>query len=467
MRHGGLRSWALVATATLVVACGHTSQNQSSPPETDSWEPLQPVDGKVTRLNVVSDRDGGALVAWETEDGQVSFARWHDAQQVWSFPEPVALKSAQLVDPYGSGRPVLWGKAATSDLGEAPANVALRFDPARDEWGPPQSLSAWPEPAIAVDGVGNAYVNASSLGFTVDGEVLWSWWPVAAQALPPPRLLAAYGYVDVFASAAAGAWLLDSDAGAGVRGFDVRAGDWGPRSPSVPGRIDEQFHFELGRTGQIWGVTERSEPTQLVVQVQGYDPELAVWQPKETALSTDLEREEHDILSARVFSSSSAGDTVVTYVPRQGEWVYDLELSRRAATTGVWSPLQVFPDVQATPGLDWFQEDESGGIYGYLSSKFLYCDAAGSASLSSLPDDTPLFWWVTTSRGAFALGHSSGQLLAYRHDGDDWRPARGLPAIHTDAESRYYVLARVGHDRALVVWSAPDGRGPLYSAFLE
>jgi hypothetical protein len=95
----------------------------------------------------------------------------------------------------------------------------------------------------------------------------------------------------------------------------------------------------------------------------------------------------------------------------------------------------------------------------------LYCDAAGNASLTSPPDDGP-FSWVTTTRGAFALSSSSGELRAYRHDGNDWRPARGLPAIHADAAS-HYRLARLGHDRALVVWTGPGGGGPLYSAFLE
>jgi hypothetical protein len=120
--------------------------------------------------------------------------------------------------------------------------------------------------------------------------------------------------------------------------------------------------------------------------------------------------------------------------------------------------------------MDLYQEDESGGIYGHLdvSSEFLYCDAAGDASLTATPTDGP-FSWITTARGVFALSSGSGQLLAYRHDGNDWRPARGLPAIHADAKSPYYyVLARVEHDdRALVVWTAPHGRGPLYSAFLE
>jgi hypothetical protein len=115
-----------------------------------------------------------------------------------------------------------------------------------------------------------------------------------------------------------------------------------------------------------------------------------------------------------------------------------------------------------------FQEDESGDFYGELQpSTFLYYDAAGSASLTTVPDGNPS-WWVTTTRGAFALSSNSDQLLAYRHDGHDWRPARGLPsAIRTEAESRGYRLARLGHDRALVVWTGANSRGPLYAAFLE
>jgi hypothetical protein len=66
------------------------------------------------------------------------------------------------------------------------------------------------------------------------------------------------------------------------------------------------------------------------------------------------------------------------------------------------------------------------------------------------------------------LGSSSGQLVAHRHDGTEWRPARGLPPdIPAEGESPHYGLARLGQDRALIVWTGSNGRGPLYAAFLE
>jgi hypothetical protein len=317
-----------------------------------------------------------------------------------------------------------------------------------------------------MDGVGNAYVYEVSDGSGVGGEWPWSWWPVGAEALTPPKLLAASGFLDVFASPLAGAWLQEDDLRMGVRAFDVGAGDWGPQSLSVQRRADEAFHLEVRGAGQPLGVTVRREkPTRLVVEVQRYDPELEAWQPKETALSTEGDADESPAaLGAEVLSSSAFGDTVIANVQRQaGD---DLELSRRLPTTGVWSPLQVFHDVQP---LYWsFQEDASGDLYGYVGpSEFFHCNAAGNVSLTSLGDEGG-FQWVTTARGAFALSSKSGQLLAYRHDGHDWRPARGLPpAIRAEAESRYYGLARLGQDRALVVWTGPDHRGPLYAAFLE
>jgi hypothetical protein len=68
--------------------------------------------------HAVGDHDGNALVQWDAGPGQVGFARWNAARQEWSYPAPLALELAFVVDTQRSGHPIVIGNVTNPDSGE-------------------------------------------------------------------------------------------------------------------------------------------------------------------------------------------------------------------------------------------------------------------------------------------------------------------------------------------------------------
>ena len=428
-------------------------------------------EGSVSRIGVVGDREGNALVQWDSDGGQVRFARWNAAEKVWRYPAPLVLDLAFVVDTYGSGHPILIGDLVDSQT-KARTTVIRRFDLQSNEWGPAQPTQIGGSFAyrfhVSMDGAGNVYTL-----WLADNRLSedWTWWPVDANAWAPlHNLERASGIVG---ARQAGAWIWQENAGFGVRAFDLVAGDWGAEhelKPLAPGSASNIYYLAVGPSGEALAAALHHAPNELVMSAWRYDPLRAAWQPKETALQIATNEDPSTTDGAALPITDFLHQNVVA-VPRRVGTQFELHMNRWDPSTGNWSPLREFAELTSTSAFE-MTADDSGNLYGCAppSGVFHYNSASGVWT-APVPDAGCDF--AVSHSGAFALGWDArGELTAYRHPGGDgeWRSAQGLPAgALPENGSVPYAIAPLNEGRAIVVWQVRDktGRRSVRAAFIE
>jgi hypothetical protein len=452
-------------------AGGTTGGDGSGIPDSGAPQPgILIFDGRATRVGVVSDREGNALVHWDAGEGQVHFARWIAAEENWLYPAPVVLDTAIVVDTHGSGHPILIGDEIDPDSGEPGTTVVRRFDVEANEWGPAQPtgiggsfVHLW---HLSMDGAGNVYAYWTNEDGLTDAS---SWWPVDSAAWQPTRTV---NHTEGVAGARhEGAWFWQEDSGFGVRAFDLGARDWSDKDELWPSGSALIYPvFEVGPSGEALAAVLRHEPTELVMEVRRYDPELATWQPPETAFRAATDDDPNTIYGPVLAITDLAHHDIVAVPVPVGE-EFELVMSRREPSTGIWSPLHTFVGLR-DPGAIEFAADESGNLYGYAPPDTLFHYDAATDIWTETPSEGGNFEFAVSRRGAFALGLRSRELVAYRHSGADgeWRSARGMPeGVFPESGSVMFAIAPLGEDRALVVWPTRDsvGGGAVRAAFIE
>ncbi len=428
-------------------------------------------EGSVNRIGVVGDREGNALLQWDSDGGQVRFARWSAAEKLWRYPAPLVLDLAFVVDTYGSGHPILIGDEVDPQS-KARTTVIRRFDVRSNEWGPAQPTPIEGSFAygfyVSMDGAGNVYTRWRADDQT---SVDWSWLPADASVWAPLRNLERASAI--VGARRAGAWLWQENYGFGVRAFDLRAGDWSDEHElaSFQSGTGLDIHYlAVGPSGEALAAALHHAPTELVMSTWRYDPTRATWQPQETALQIPTNEDPRTTYGAPLPVTDFLHQDVVA-VPRRVGNQSELHMNRWDPTTRAWSPLRDFVGVMSSSELE-MTADDSGNLYGCVPpfGVFQYNSASGAWSDPG-PDAECEF--AVSRTGAFALGRVAGnELTAYRHPGGDnpWRSARGMPSgAFPELGSVPYAIAPLDEGRAIVIWQLrhnPNTRS-VRAAFIE
>lgn len=461
---------------------GGAGGDASAHPEGGATEPGIPLfDGIGTRVSVVGDHDGNALVQWDVSVGQVGFARWNAARQEWSYPAPLALEHASVVDTQRSGHPIVIGNVTNPDSGEQ-TTVVHRFDLSTNEWGPAQATGIGDSSVhlhnLSMDGVGNVY--AFWLNESRQTQS-WTWWPVESSGWEPlqpiervSRIVAARGQ---------GAWLWQESSGFGVRAFDVDLGSWGDEHELAP--LDSVaasgiHQLVVGPSGEALAAAYLQHPPERVLDVWRYDPGLAAWQPRETAMKAPMPADQNGGPGPEKPLTDFAHHDIVA-VPLHDAGEYTLVLKRRDAATGEWSPLREIAGL-ATSHQNELEGDDEGNLYGALPTGLFRYRAATDTWIDTQVEGGS-FKLVVAGTSVFALGWSTTpsapsspvartELVAYHHSASDseWRSARGLPERAVPMiGSVPFAIAALDDDHAIVVWpTREDGRhGSVRAAFIE
>src|SRR6478736_1986947 len=421
------------------------------------------VDGPSHRIEVVGDREGNALVMWDDFKGQFSFARWVAAERAWHHPAPLMLSNANIEDTYSSGHPILIDDEVNPQTGEI-STFVRRFDPQTNEWRPAQPADFEGTFAyrfyVSMDGAGNVYLLHNR---TYQN---WTWWPVAADTWRPLRTVQhANGIVG---ARQAGAWLWQEQSGFGARAFDLDAGDWGDEYEfeSLEARPIDDFNWlTVGPSGEALAAVFHQEQSQLTTYVWRYDPTLAAWQPRETALqAATVNGSKTPYAGPLPITDFLHMDVVAAMVPTGDQFA--LQTNRRDPSTGIWSPLHEFAGVtDSNP--DAFVADDSGNLYGCVPPAGLFHYDSDSQVWTNPNIDVGCNF-VVFDKGAFAVGTTTNrELTAYFHPGGDgaWRIARGLPTgISPQIGLVPYAAAPLDTGHAIVVWQIQSG---IRAAFIE
>jgi len=414
-------------------------------------------------LEVVGDREGNALVMWDDFKGQFFFARWVAAERAWRHPASLMLADAALADTYGSGHPILIGDQVDPLTGER-STIVRRFDVQTDEWGPAQPADFEGTFAygfyVSMDGEGNVYLLHNR-----DYEN-WTWWPVDAETWAPLRTVEDGSRI--IGAREAGAWLSQERRGFSVRAFDLGASDWSNEyvfeSPQSTSTSDINY-FTVGPTDEALAATLRQDQTHVAVYVWRYDPKLAAWQPKETALEAATNNDSTTYYGAPVPITDLLHMDVVAAPVREGDQ-FELRMNLREPATGIWSPLHAFTGL-TSPTRGKFVADASGNLYGCAPPAGLFHYSSESRIWTNPSVDTGCEFAVFR-QGAFALGTTRDHELAvYWHPGGDgeWRRAQGLPfGAMPVFGSVPYAISPLSEGHAIVVWQIQSG---VRAAFIE
>ena len=134
-------------------------------------------DASGLRLQVASDRTGAPVVMWtDRVSGANSSVVWNDAERRWVPLETLNGAGAYLVDPDGSGRPLVRWNVPQPPNAQSFDMTVRRFDLASSTWAAPVPLpDLATEPSayqLAIDGAGNAH----ALWREGASPSYWSWW---------------------------------------------------------------------------------------------------------------------------------------------------------------------------------------------------------------------------------------------------------------------------------------------------
>lgn len=438
-------------------------------------------DGVVTRVDVVGDRDGNALVKWDEAPGLVGCARWDATRREWLYPAPVTMGEASLIDGQRSGHPILLGEETDPDSG-ATKTIVRRFDVKSNEWGPARAIGVRPAFAwgfyLSMDGAGNVYAywlneDRASQSFT--------WWPVDQEEWAPLQPIEHASRI--VGTPGQGAWLWQENSGFGVRKFDVELGSWGDEYELAPRDSASAWSIHqlvVGPSGEALAAAYLQEPPERVLDVWRYDPGLDAWQPRETALTAPMPSDQNGGPGPAIPLTDFAHHDIVAVPLPEGD-EYTMVLKRRDATTGEWSPLREIAGL-ATPHSIELVGDDQGNFYASLPTGLLRYNGTTNDWLET-PVEGGSFKLVVSGTSVFALGWNTTptppsspglrtELVAYHHAASDseWRPVRGLPeGAVPEIGSVPFGIAALDDDRAIVVWpTREDGRhGSVRAAFIE
>ena len=424
------------------------------------------------RLQVASDRTGVPVVMWtDPVSGATSSVAWNEAERQWAPLETLDGAGPYLIDPDGSGLPLLRWNVPQPANAQSFDMTTRRFDPASGAWGAPVSLpDLGTEPSayqLAIDGAGNAH----ALWHDGSSPSYWSWWrgdgAVWEVALPFEEL-----YQLVAVPAATFMWFERN--ALGVRRFDAPTASWSDVAQLADLTQESSLRTHLlvvGRDGAPLMASLRRDPAQLAVEAWHGQPGTNLWGTRELIEDIPVTSDPNQLAGPVGACADPDHDFIWVPVPL-ADGSFDLHVERYDPGQGAWALSRVLHNDPGlgVPGLD-LRTDQVGRAYGY----------SAGATLMRLDPAAPT-WRDTASgmgsgilrvsdSGAFVVGYANGdELVAFRSDaGGEWRAARGYSGgAHPSVGSVPYAMEIAGPERAVVVWTIANGADAgVWAAFLE
>ena len=378
------------------------------------------------RLQVASDRTGQAVVMWTDPLGPTRSVRWNAAEGSWLPLEAFDGDRPFLVQPNGSGRPLMNGRIPEPGDAGTIKETVRRFDPGGGMWS---ALVDFPPPPsyendrqLAVDPGGNAH----SFWRNAAGNT-WSWWRAGGAAWEPT---VPFDEVHNLVAAPAATFMWFARNALGVRRFDAAAGIWSEAAQLADLTQESSLRIHwlvVGRDGAPLMVSLRRDPGELAVGAWHGAPGTNSWGARELVETVPVSSNPSSLSGPIGALADPVHDFFWVPVPL-ADGSFDGHVHRYDPAQRAWAPSRVLHSDVGTPRLD-LRADGAGRVYG--------CSGAGV--LMRFDRDT-LGWQDTPAQvgggiirasdnGAFVVGFADGDhLVAFRSDaGGAWRAARGYP----------------------------------------
>jgi hypothetical protein len=427
-------------------------------------------DGGGLQLQVASDRSGVPVVMWtDRSTGQINSVYWNAGATQWVPLEVLDGTGNFLIDPDGSGHPLVRWNAPPPTGTTSFDKTVRRFDPVSGAWGPlvtlpgpPSLANAW---QLAIDGAGNTH----AFWRETTSASYWSWWRAGSAsweaAVPFDEV-----YSLVVVPAATFMWYERNELG--VRRFDAQAGAWSDlvQLADLTKESDIRVHLlAVGRDGAPLMVSYRRDPTALAIEAWHGQPGTNAWGTRELVESIPQTTDPNQLTGPIGAFADPAHDFF--WVPATAaDGTFETHVERFDPVQGTWALSRVLHSTIENPRVD-LQTDSAGRAYGYVNDGTLmrmdpaaptWQDTAGGVGSGILR---------TSDNGAFLVGYINGdEVGALRSDaGGEWRPARGYPGgAHADVGSVPFGMAIAGPERAILVWTTYYGPDTgVWAAFLE
>jgi hypothetical protein len=417
-------------------------------------------------LQVASDRTGRPVVLWEDQDGHVDSAFWDPVAASWVPLEPFDGAQPLLIQPNGSGQPLM--KWETNSSGGGVDKAVRRFDPGSAAWGalvdvpgPPSVDVEW---QLAVDGQGNAH---SFWRGSVTTN-FWSWWRAGGAAWEPAASIDDL-YQLVMSPADTFMWRGGNDLG--VRRFDAAAGAWSDAvvlADLTKESILSVHQLVIGRDGGPLMTSERRDPDQLVLEAWRGQAGTNSWGARTEVESIPVTGDPNSLDGSNGVIADPAHDFIwVAIQSAVGD--YETHVSRFDPADGAWTVSRVFH--AATDAQLDLRADGAGRAYGYVQNGMLTRFDPRAPGWQDTMAGIGSGIIRTSDDGAFVVGFTNGdELTTLRSDaGSEWRPARGYPGgAHLSGGSVDFAMEIAGPERAIVVWTLSFGPDAgVWAAFLE
>ena len=418
------------------------------------------------RLQVASDRTGAPVVMWTDGLGKAESAYWTQATDGWVPMPALDVTDPLLVDPNGSGHPLVEWNVAPDPL--ATDRAVRRFDSTSAAWGPLVSL---PGPRassyssqIVIDGAGDAH----SFWRDIDGNDYWSWWqPGAAGWQPAMPFEETYRLV----AAPVSTFMWFERNTLGVRRFDAVAGTWS--SPVQLADLTKESSLRthtlvVGRDGAPLMASLRRDADQLVVEAWHGQVGTNEWGARELVEAIPMSTSATVLYGPlRVLADPSQSFLWVPVPLADG--TVDWHIERYDPGTGAWAEPWVLHDNAFVVSLD-LRADGHGVAYGYSDDGLLLRYDPAAPGWQQTQSGIGGGVLRTSDGGAFVVGYRGTELVALRSDaGGPWRPARGYAGgAQPSVGSTPYAMEIAGPERAVVAWTVDHGPDAgVWAAFLE
>jgi len=444
---------------------GPASDAQPDAPPSGSVFKLSDTSG--LRLQVASDRTGHPVVMWtDALSAKTAFVYWDAASARWVPLPAVDQAGLFIVDPNGSGRPLVWqGLPPTSQT--SLVTTVRRFDPAAGAWSAVVNLPDPPslplERHFTVDAAGNAH----TFWRNTPGSNYWSWWRADAAAWEAATPFDEQ-YALVAGPTATFMWFERN--ALGVRRFDAQAGTWSAAVQLADLTQEPSLRIHtlvVGPDDAPMMVSFRRDPDQLTVEAW-HGTASNAWGGREPVEAIPIAGDPNT-LEGPIGALANPGRDFLWVPSRRADGTHETHVDRYDPELRAWELSRVLRGAVASPRLD-LRADKAGRIYGCTAGTLLRFTPGADTW-----QDTPVAGGTDILRasdgGAFVVGFANGdELVAFRSDaGGAWRPARGYSGgAHPSVGSVAYDMAIAGPDRAVLVWTVSFGADAgVWAAFLD
>ncbi len=424
------------------------------------------------RLQVASDRTGAPVVMWtDPVSGATSSVAWNEAEAQWAPLETLNGTGPHLIDPDGSGHPLMRWNAPEQSNAVSFDMTVRRFDPASGAWGAPvplPDLATVPSDyQLAIDGAGNAHA------FWRDGSVnnYWSWWRSdgAAWAVPLP-----FDELYQLVAVPAATFMWFERNALGVRRFDAPTGSWSDAVQLADLTKESSLRVHalvVGRDGAPMMASFRRDPSQLAVEAWHGQAGTNLWGARELVEDLPVTTDPNQLQGSMGACADPAHDFIWVPVPL-ADGSFDLHVERYDPGQGAWALSRVLHNNLGlgAPTLD-LRTDQAGRTYGSSADGTLMRFDPAAPTWRDTASGMGSGILRVSDSGAFVVGYANGdELIAFRSDaGGEWRATRGYSGgAHPSVGSVPYAMEIAGPERAVVAWTVTYGADAgVWAAFLE